>query len=185
VSIRCSKYTNKGSTAFGPKLSLCIICGNGLKQGDALTLLLFNFALEFAIRKVQQNQVGLKFNGTYQFLVYADDVSLLGNYINTMKTNTEALIDANKEVGLDVSTENTKHTLMSRHHAEGRNHYTKIAYRSFETVEKFRYFETIVILIHEEIKSKFNSGNACYHSIQNPLAYHVLYEHVKNKATCH
>jgi hypothetical protein len=58
---------------------------NGLKQGDALSLLIFNFALDYAIRKVQKDQVGLKLNGTHQLLVYGDDVNLLADNIDTIK----------------------------------------------------------------------------------------------------
>jgi hypothetical protein len=62
---------------------------DGLKQGDALSPLLFNSAFEYAIRKVQENQVELKLNGTQQLLVYTDDVNLLAdNSIDTIKRNT-------------------------------------------------------------------------------------------------
>jgi hypothetical protein len=82
---------------------------NDLKQGEALPSLPFNFALEYAIRKVQNNQVGLKLNGTHQLLVYADDVNLLGDNIFTINKNTESSIETGKEVGLEVNIENTKY----------------------------------------------------------------------------
>jgi retron-type reverse transcriptase len=61
---------------------------NGLKQGDALSPLIFNFVLDYAVRKVQEIQVRLKLNGTHQLLVYADDVNPLDDNIDTLKRNT-------------------------------------------------------------------------------------------------
>jgi hypothetical protein len=58
---------------------------NALQQGDALTPLLFNFASEYAFRKVHENQVGLKLNGTHQLLNYAGVVNLLGDNIKMQK----------------------------------------------------------------------------------------------------
>jgi hypothetical protein len=88
---------------------------NGIRQGDALSPVPFNFTLEYAFMKVQENQVGLKLSGTHHILLYADDVNLFGDNIDTIKENTETLIDASKEVGLEVNTEKTKYILMSRH----------------------------------------------------------------------
>jgi hypothetical protein len=56
---------------------------------------------------MQENYVGLKLNGTHQFLAYADDVNMLGDNIDTIKKNTETLIDASKGVGLEINVEKT------------------------------------------------------------------------------
>ena len=79
----------------------------GLKQGDALSPLLFNFDLEYAIRRVQENRIGLELNGKHQLLIYVDDVNMLGENLQTVRENAEIYIKASKDIGLEVNSENT------------------------------------------------------------------------------
>ncbi|KAJ4445694.1 hypothetical protein ANN_12379 [Periplaneta americana] len=72
-----------------------------LKQEDALSPLFFNFALEYAIRKVQDNRQGLELNWLHQLLVYADDLNMLGENPHTIRKNMRILLEANKEIGLN------------------------------------------------------------------------------------
>jgi hypothetical protein len=94
---------------------------NGLKKGDVLLPLLFNFSLNYAVRRVQVNQDGFKLNGTYQLQVYGDCVNILGGSARTIKENTEALVVVSKEIRVKVNDNKTKYTVMSRDQNAGRN----------------------------------------------------------------
>jgi hypothetical protein len=78
-------------------------------------------------------------NGTHRFLTYADDVNLLGDNINIIIKNTETLVDASKEVGLEVNVEKTTYMLVSRDQNAGQTREIKIGNRSFEYVSQFKY----------------------------------------------
>ena len=109
----------------GKNLSDMFRIRNGMKQGDALSPLLFNFALEYAIRKVQINQDDLKLNGTHQLLAYADD-NILGGSVHTVKKNAEALVAATKKIGLEVNAHKTKYMTVFRDQNAGRIHSMKM-----------------------------------------------------------
>jgi hypothetical protein len=86
-------------------------------------------ALECASKKVQENQMGLKLNWTCHLPDYADDVNLLGDNMDTVKKNTETLIDASKEVRLEINVGKTKYMLLPLHQNVGKNQDIKIANR--------------------------------------------------------
>jgi len=97
----------------GKNLSGMFPIRNGLKQEDALLPVPLNLPLEYAIRRVQVNQDGLKLNGTHELLVYADDVNILRGSVYTIKENGEALEVASKEIGLEINADKTKYMVMS------------------------------------------------------------------------
>jgi hypothetical protein len=101
-------------------------------------------------------------------LVYADDVHLLGDNIDTTKKNKDTLINASKEVGLEVNAEKTKYMLLSRQQNARQNQDIRIANRSLINVPEFKYLGTTVTnqkFIQKKIKRRLNSGNACYHLV--------------------
>jgi hypothetical protein len=124
--------------------------------------------LAYAIWRVQVNPQGLKLNGTYQHLVYADYVNILGKSVHITKKNTEASVDQRKEIGLEVNYDKTKYMAMSRDHNAGQNHDLGIDDKTFERVEQFQYLGTSITnqnSIQEEITSKVKSGKCLLFSV--------------------
>jgi predicted transcriptional regulator len=91
---------------------------------------------------------------------------------------SEKFLESSRDVGLEINVEKTKYMIMSRYPNSGQNQNVRIANESFERVATFKYLGTELTNqndIHDEIKSRLNSGNACYYSVQNLLSS-VLYK---------
>jgi hypothetical protein len=120
----------------------------------------------YEIRRVQVNQDGLKLNGRHQLLVYADDVNILGGSVYTIKSAGASLV-ASKLIGLYVHADKTKCMAMSRD-KDAELSQCKTDNSSFEGrgINNLGGSEKNQNSIQEEIKSRFKSENACYHSVQ-------------------
>jgi len=116
---------------------------NDLKKGDDLSPLLFNFPVQYAIRKVQVNQNGLKLNGAHLLLAYADDIYRLGGSMHTLKEKEEALVVATREIVLKINADKNKYMVMSREQRAGRNQSARINNSTFDRVEEFKYLGKI------------------------------------------
>jgi Reverse transcriptase (RNA-dependent DNA polymerase). len=114
-----------------------------LKQGDALSPLLFNFTLEYAVKKVQEINLGLDMNGTHQVLAYADDVNLIGDDIR-IERNADVLLNACNDIGLAVKTGKTKYMEVGRHRDMTANEHSVVGSNSYENVKIFITFRLFI-----------------------------------------
>jgi hypothetical protein len=88
-------------------------------------------------------------------------------------------------IGLEVNAEKTKSMVMYLERSTGQNENIKIVNKFFERVKGFKYLEKTLTdqnSIYEEIKSRLNSGDACYHSVQNLVPSSLLSTNMKFKS---
>jgi hypothetical protein len=117
-------------------------------------------------------------------LVSAYDINLLGDSVNTIKENSETLLETSRDIGLEINAEKTKYMIMSRHPNSGQNHNIRTANELHANVAKFKYLGTTPTNqndIHDEIKNRLNSENACYYSVQNLLSSRFISKNLKIK----
>ncbi|KAJ4439473.1 hypothetical protein ANN_07597, partial [Periplaneta americana] len=129
-----------------------------------------------AAMNLRDNTEGLESKGLHQLLVYADDVNMLGENTQTIRENAEILLEANKEIGLEVNPEKTKYMIIVR------NGTIKVGDLSFEEMEKFKYLGATVTNVNDtrkEIKRRINMGNACYYSVEKLLSSSLLSKNLK------
>jgi len=141
---------------------------NGLKQGNALYPLIFNFALEYSILKMKKEKKRLSLNCLNQLFVYADEVDLIVDDINALQNNTVACVEACDEIGLQINIDKRKYMITSRNTGnEGNN--IRIRDEVIEKVNKFKYFGAHAKnknQVTEEIKKSLSNGGT-HDSIQS------------------
>ena len=87
-------------------------------QGNDVSAPLFNFTLEYAIRKVQKTNLELDINATHQVLIYVDDVNLIGVDIRIIERNADVLLKYCTNIGSTVNRGKTKYMEVGRHNGK-------------------------------------------------------------------
>jgi hypothetical protein len=157
----------------------------GLLQGDAPSIIIFNLVLKKVIRMMNISpDKGVKLDGTsISILAYADDIVLLGNDINTVRSLCERLITAARRVGFQINKEKTEYMEISRQwYGRQAEEFLKLGNYSFKNVSQFKYLSRMINQSNNmeyEIFKRIQMGNKCYYAIGYLLKSRILSKTLK------
>ena len=151
-------------------------------QGDALSALLLNFSLEYAIRKLQETNLRLDMKDNHQVLAYSDDVNSITDYMRTVERY--ALLNDCKVIGLAVNTRKSKYMEEGRHRGLVANEHITGGRNSYEKLKTFKYLGSLLTdqnSIRLEMKCRLKAGYLCYYLVQAPLSSRLQSRKLKIK----
>lgn len=166
------------------KLSGCLTeyfeIKNGVRQGDALACLLFNLALEWAVRNSGINTRGTIFTKIVQLLAYADDIVIIARTKKALLEAFTALKNSTEMVHLIINEEKTKYLPVTK---------TPVCYKyletenfKFEVVDNFTYLGSNINTLNDmgtELKRRILAANRCLHGLRKFLKSNLIKSHTK------
>lgn len=182
--IRLAKATvehSRSCVRLQSDLSKTFDVSSGLRQGDGLSPLLFNIALDKVIRNSAINWTGTLVHKSQQLFAYADDLDIVGRNAQTVVRGFQALKDAAHPAGLQISEGKTKYLVMSRHEPTNRGDLV-IGHHTIEKVNSFDYLGSNVNSsnkLAEEIERRIAAGNRCLFALAKVFGSKVLQRNAK------
>lgn len=149
---------------------------SGVRQGDGLSPILFNFVLEKALQKLRNENIGISL-GNYKInlLAYADDIVILGQTEDDIRKLFKLLEDETRITGLKINSDKTKYMQISRNPNNIGS--LKIDDWEFQKVDEFKYLGSIINefgLFGKEIEHRLITANKCYYSLHKLLSSKLL-----------
>lgn len=164
---------SRSRVRVGDMVSDIFDINNGLRQGDALSPLLFNVALEKATRAAELVVEMYTQRGPQLILAFADDIDIVGTSTIKVKEQFTRLEKESQKMGLKINEEKTKYMHIARQAGRDRvGQNVTMGEFNFERVNSFKYLGAILTSENdtsEEIKARIQSGNRCMYALSNVL----------------
>ena len=156
----------------------------GLRQGDALSPILFNIALEKVVREIRMDQGGVRIgDANIGLLAYADDIVLLAENKDQLRRQANKLIENAKRIGLEINTEKTEYMVVQRKvPLNNQNSGLEVEGHTFKRIQQFKYLGAMLTQqneINNEVKARIQAGNRCYFGLTKLLRSRTLSTNLK------